>query len=406
MSDSEGLVGAAATPAGQDLVDGFKRPLAAAPRRKRFRKTVLDEDNYIRELEGIVERDYFPDLKRLRAQDEYLAAVQCGDAPRQQELRARYGSGARPDTAQSWSTEAPAVPETPTPGGAVDRAEDEPAQPLSLNQYLATHTSEDNESFGEMMAEASRRHRVRHPWLYAAEAAHNDRQAALLSLDVPSLEEQADGGPRPGQVATWRYRSENDLMYAPRGLALTAEDKIERSRLRQEIDVANTRFKSTPFNEAEQRAEVGRAAQVQARRRLGGKVDVDGREVVEPAGRQLLRTPSPAPGVAESPLMTWGQIDGSPFRLDGGATPVAAPPASPFRIVAASRREQLALALAERASSRHRDKKGRALEAARRHVASPSAAALDRLASLSPAARRLARAGRSADRALRASYTP
>lgn len=30
----------------------------------------------------------------------------------------------------------------------------------------------------------------------------------------------------------------------------------------------------------------------------------------------MLVTPSPAPGVGESPLMTWGRLDATPLRLD------------------------------------------------------------------------------------------
>ncbi|KAF0294550.1 Splicing factor ESS-2 [Amphibalanus amphitrite] len=400
-------------------LDTFKRPLAAAPKRKRFRKTVLDEDNFIRELEGIVERDFFPDMRRLRAQNDYLSAAQSGDTVRLHELRQRYGSEVprRPDTAASWSTDPVGTPshfDTPRPGdtpgsSAASEAglEDDPAKPLSLNQYLATHTSEDDESFSDMMSEARRRHRVRHPWFYEAEAAHNDRQEKLLELELPSVEEQAGGGQRPGQVATWKYTSENDLMYVPRGLALTAAEKIERAKHGQEIRTENTRFQVTPFNEGQQREVLNRVAQTQSRRK-GGKIDVDGREHVEPTRRGLVRTPSPAPGVDQSPLMTWGQIDGTPFRLDGGDTPAAASaPATPsFRILEASKREKLAHELAERASSRHRDKKARALETARRQAQAVSPALSDRLAGMSPAARRLAKVGRTTDKALRASYTP
>uniref|UniRef100_A0A0A8YX98 DGCR14 protein n=1 Tax=Arundo donax TaxID=35708 RepID=A0A0A8YX98_ARUDO len=38
-------------------------------------------------------------------------------------------------------------------------------------------------------------------------------------------------------------------------------------------------------------------------------------------GYSFVRTPSPAPGVDESPFMTWGEIDGTPLRLDPEDTP-------------------------------------------------------------------------------------
>jgi len=31
---------------------------------------------------------------------------------------------------------------------------------------------------------------------------------------------------------------------------------------------------------------------------------------------------SPAPGVEESPLITWGEVEGTPFQLDPSSTPI------------------------------------------------------------------------------------
>lgn len=137
-------------------------------------------------------------------------------------------------------------------------------------------------------------------------------------------------------------------------------------------------------------------------------------------GFSFVKTPSPHPGfAAESPLMTWGEIGGTPFRLDGGDTPIISNSAGPsFRIAETSRREAIGLALAEKAGERMRDQKAKALETARRNIASPHIrSTLDRLAAMSPAAKRLAssRIGRdtlltpsprSTSSSLRKSHTP
>ena len=59
-----------------------------------------------------------------------------------------------------------------------------------------------------------------------------------------------------------------------------------------------------------------------------GKVGADGKEIVRPEtplvnGFKLVSmAPSPALGVADSPLMTWGEVESTPFRLEGCETPL------------------------------------------------------------------------------------
>ena len=70
-------------------------------------------------------------------------------------------------------------------------------------------------------------------------------------------------------------------------------------------------------------------------------------------------------GVDASPLMTWGEIEGTPFRLDGSDTPVVPSGRGPvFKIPEVPRRDRLAHELAEKASKAHRDKKEAALKQA------------------------------------------
>lgn len=66
-------------------------------------------------------------------------------------------------------------------------------------------------------------------------------------------------------------------------------------------------------------------------------------------------------GVDASPLMTWGSIEGSPFRLDGGDTPITGTPGPTFKMPEPKKRDQLGLALAEKVSRQHREKRRQAL---------------------------------------------
>ena len=63
-----------------------------------------------------------------------------------------------------------------------------------------------------------------------------------------------------------------------------------------------------------------------------GKIGHDGKEMLPSDspnvnGYGFVGTPSPAPGVADSPMMTWGEIDSTPSRLDinNDALPSATP---------------------------------------------------------------------------------
>lgn len=66
-------------------------------------------------------------------------------------------------------------------------------------------------------------------------------------------------------------------------------------------------------------------------------------------------------GVDASPLMTWGSIEGTPFRLDGEDTPLNATPGPSFKMPEPKKRETIGHALAERVSRRQREKRRDAL---------------------------------------------
>ena len=66
----------------------------------------------------------------------------------------------------------------------------------------------------------------------------------------------------------------------------------------------------SPFDEGKQAIAIANAAAANAQAKTG-KIDVDGREVaVEESpqvnGYSFVATPSPMPGVEDSPFMTWG----------------------------------------------------------------------------------------------------
>nr|CAG4644868.1 EOG090X07SU [Leptodora kindtii] len=311
----------------------FKVPHSVVQRRK---KKVLQEDDYVARMESIIERDFFPDLTDLQARAAYSQAVEDRDVPRIRELYEKMGGGGRVDGSYRSS---PATFETPvrhdrSPSGSTstsitdsERQRQQSVLLQSLDEFLEKHTSEDNESFEEMMDEAKRKHRIKYSWMYDAESTSRLQQEVQLSL--PSCERQALDDSKPALVNSWSYTARNSIMYVPDGAPLTDQERARMQLDKEHIQHCRTRFEASPFDESQSREAVRQAARLQTNSRHG-QVDVDGKEIKRtgtPAvnGFNLVRTPSPAPGVDSTPLMTWGEIDSTPFRLDAGdATPLPA----------------------------------------------------------------------------------
>jgi len=390
------------------------------------KKKVLNEDAYIEKLETIIQRDFFPDLNKLQVQASYLEALESNDIPKLREIYEKYSVGPKlVDSNQGLAS--PATFETPTrdfsdtdsnQGSTLRKNQSSnKSQDVeeSLDEFLFKHTSEDNESFEEMMDEAKRKHRLKYAWLYNSENSSETKQDTCLAL--PSIEKQAIEN-KPAQVDTWKYKVHNSIMYVPEGAPLSMEEKVKLTLDKEHICHSNTHFVTNPFDESRNREAVRQAAQLQSNTREG-HVDVDGKEIKPTTapninGYSFMATPSPAPGVTESPLMTWGEIEGTPFRLDGSDTPLPSSMAgTSFHLQQVSERDRIGLKLAEKVGKGYRDRKGRA-RPGNRPVASPYSTSVgtisQRIATMSPAARNLAtsRLGirLSTDRALQASYTP
>lgn len=385
----------------------FKKPVGVAKRRRRVQPKILDEDTYIKRMGEIIQKDFFPHLDKLQAQNQYLDALEQNDVKRMRELYEKYSSG-RPTTERPAS---PATFETPlnkteqddeqfnstkvtkeSSANGSTKDKDKSEITTGLDAYLSTHTSEDNASFEEMMVETEKRLKLKFAWLYEAE------ENSKLALTNESSNKLAieNGNKKPNQLDSWSYRNKNYIMYVPDGVELTPDEKIDLAKKKQIVVHENTRLRTNPFNEQQNKETINELAKSQSKAN-DGKIGVDGKEIVRNPtprvnGFSFVATPSPRPGECESPLMTWGQIEGTPFRLDGGDTPLLRSNQGPsFRMAEPPKREQLALQLAEKAGERHRDRKNKALEAARKSLATPSPrSTIDRLSTMSPAARRLA----------------
>ncbi|XP_058453617.1 splicing factor ESS-2 homolog [Malaya genurostris] len=381
----------------------FKKP--KIPNTRPNKKKILTEESYLEEMAKIIQRDFFPDLQKLKAQNEYLDALASNDIVKLRQIFSKYNSKSplfRQPSPATFETPLPsaslATEDTPSVRSTVSASSSKSSKSLadghSLDSFLQNYTSEDNDSFQEIIEAADRKMRQKFAVLYAAE--NSSKESLCNSLALPCIESQFNNKTKPKELDMWTYRNKNYIMYIPDGVSLTRAEEIEQANKKQEIAHDNTRLKSNPFNEQESKQAITEAARSQAKC-LPEKIGVDGKLIeasLTPAvrGFNFVKSPSPCPGVTDSPLFTWGEIEGTPFRLDGGDTPLHPASAGPsFRIAETSKREALGLQLAEKAAEKSRSKKAKAIEAARRNIASPMIRnTFDRIASMSPAARRLA----------------
>lgn len=241
----------------------------------------------------------------------------------------------------------------------------------------------------------------------------------------------------------WKYTAKNLLMYNPadRGeVPLTNEERAERLKgLTKEIDKANTRFhgksiaesKPTKDEEAatflytpvpgttpagaswpfgDRQAEKLKKYDLEDLRKTPNTLFAESLKKSE-NGYSFVKTPSPAPGVDESPFMTWGAIEGTPLRLDLEETPIGNGGSSDgphFSIPLPPSRDVKAHSLSREATRKLRERsklyqKPPLPSPARGGSVSPS------VRNLSPAAQKfvrnaIAKSSCSVDETLRASY--
>lgn len=317
---------------------------------------------------------------------------------------------------------------------------------LSLDEFFRKYTSEDNESFNKILEKVNRKRKEKHAHLLEGEK----EQTLLLENGSGSGNKDriTDGYGTSGQPAstleTWKYKAKNLLMYNiedTEEVPLTEEERAVRLKgMTKEINKTNTRFDGKSAAEANPSKEeaailyrlvpgttpagaswpfVSREADKDKKYDLEDFKNTPNQFFEESSkmaenGYRFVKTPSPAPGVDESPFMTWGEIDGTPLRLDiddglnigsggGSGGPQFSIPLPPTRDVKAHSLSREAARKIRERSSMYKKPPLPFSSPSRGGSASPN------VRNFSPAAQKfvrnaIAKSSRSVDETLRASY--
>jgi hypothetical protein len=230
------------------------------------KRKVLEEDDYVSKLEEIIERDYFPHLPKMREQLSYLQRSEMFDISTlrrtyKQLFKPSFASPSEADSddhsssrrdinslnstplSQSQNSLIPMMRERQTKSES-HQTETEKKSRLTVTEFFAKYTSEDNESFEEIHEKSLQERRRKFHWMHEALDNHlmltngsrapvdgEQRRAGMLMLyyvgkkvltneerrrlDAILCGEVSVGDDRKNGIDTWAFRVRNQFMFYP-----------------------------------------------------------------------------------------------------------------------------------------------------------------------------------------------
>lgn len=146
-------------------------------------KIVLEEDEYIEGLSKVIKRDYFPNIDKMKIQNDLLDALQEQDSFRARNLSKQllsYDANKNKEYSQKDKN-------------GIDTT-------LSVDAYQSKYTSEDNDSFNEIISKNNEMKKAVNEKLYGQEKTKllmnsNYQNASDIGKTVETK-----------QIETWKYK--------------------------------------------------------------------------------------------------------------------------------------------------------------------------------------------------------
>lgn len=360
-------------------------PPPPPPKRIKRPAKVLDEDDYTEALSQIIARDFFPGLAETQTQEEYLTALESKDkewiesagrrltqvmtpGPGGRRARGRRGVSMMPvgginvgDTPQGWGGDTPMSVVSDITTTSQGTKKEEVDTNLSLTAFQAKYTSEDNESFNELLDEQNIKRREKYAWMWSGnkilaprQIAHREREQKLLTARTSSdtdaqtkMNDVYDN--RPAAPDSWRSRPDNELMFTPSSFEDTNLESVQQAAERtsratpKTVVYDNTRLPPPPSQEqpvppspslsAIRDAIAGRP------RPTASEAAYDGSETPRVNGYAFVDSEEPEPEPSYTPQITLSSGDSTP---------------NPFKISENRKREDLHHRIVERTSKSKR----------------------------------------------------
>lgn len=259
------------------------------PPTKRIKRPqkVLDEDTYTDAISEIIARDFFPGLLETETQQEYLDALESEDGAwissahrRLTQVmtpgrkRGRRGTSIQTPVAASatpvgyggetpmsviserstTSTQVPATPEVDTS--------------MSLDQFQAKYTSEDNESFYKLLDKQNQKRAEKYAWMWRGNKLPSKMQIKQKEVETKLLESGnnlVDDGWRkkdrlaitsssdkPAKPDGWKAKTKNNFMFAPDSVEDSVETVAQRAQVESRAAPKGVVYNNTRLPVAEQ----------------------------------------------------------------------------------------------------------------------------------------------------------